>query len=300
MIPFKQVTLEDKDWIDKLCKEEDSRSADHNFTNIFVWDDSFMQKVAEVHGCLAIRLGYEDHPFYAYPVGAGDTKAAILALKEDSASHGVPLRLRGITAPHIGALEAMFPGEFQLTNDRFVYDYIYSAEKLASLGGKKLHAKRNHINRFIENNPDWSFEPVTAENIGQCAAFNEEWLALNGGDDPSEYEDEVLALRRTFANYEYLGLEGGILRAGGKTIAYTIGEKTGSDTYDVHFEKAHYDIQGSYAMINREFVRYVTEKHPEIKYINREDDMGLENLRKAKESYYPEFMVEKHTAVWSD
>lgn len=298
MIPFKPVELCDRTWVQPLIRAEDSRSADHSFANIFVWDETFRQEIAPVCGCLAIRLGYEGDPFYAYPIGGGDTKAAILALREDAQAHGVPLRLRGITAGHLDQIKAMFPGEFILTDDRYVYDYVYSAEKLATLEGKKLHAKRNHINRFLEENPDWRFDPVTPADLKECAAFTEEWLQLNAGEHPEQYADEQIALKRAFTHFHALGLEGGILRSEGRVIGYTVGEKLNSDTYIVHFEKAHYDIQGSYAIINREYVRWIMERYPEVKYINREDDIGHENLRRAKESYYPEFLLDKHTALW--
>ena len=95
-----------------------------------------------------------------------------------------------------------------------------------------------------------------------------------------------------------MGVEGGLLRSAGKVIAFTVGEVLNSNTYNVHFEKAFAEIQGAYAMINREFVKYIMQIHPEIEYINREEDLGLESLRKAKQSYYPDLMVEKYTAVW--
>ena len=83
----------------------------------------------------------------------------------------------------------------------------------------------------------------------------------------------------------------------GEVVAFTMGDRLNSDTYDVHFEKAYGELQGAYAMINREFARWVRAKHPNVRYLNREDDMGVEGLRKAKESYYPDRMVEKYAAT---
>ena len=98
-------------------------------------------------------------------------------------------------------------------------------------------------------------------------------------------------------HFEALGLEGGLIRINGSVAAFTIGDRLNGDTYDVHFEKAYAGIQGAYAMINREFARWVREHHPDIKYLNREEDMGVEGLRKAKESYYPDLLLEKYTAT---
>lgn len=296
MINFKSVGLEDKLWIDRLLASEDSMSADFNFTNIYVWDNTYRQKVAEFSGRLLIRLMYCCTPFYAFPVGGGDLKAAVEALREDAAAFGAPLKIRGITSENLLLLEALYPGEFEVADDCFSFDYVYTAQKLAELPGKKLSSKRNHINRFVESN-DWSFEPVTEENLRECIAMSEEWYQQNR--EHGNFEDERLALDRAFQSFKYLGLEGGILRSSGQIIGFTIGERLNSNTYIVHFEKAFSHIQGSYAMINREFARYVRERFPRLVYINREDDMGVENLKKAKRSYYPDLMVEKFTATWS-
>ena len=109
-----------------------------------------------------------------------------------------------------------------------------------------------------------------------------------------------MALRLALAHYDELGLEGGLIRVYGEVVAFTIGDILSSDTYDVHFEKAYGERQGAYAAINQQFARWVREHHPQVRYLNREDDMGVEGLRKAKESYYPDRMVEKHSAVWRD
>ena len=100
------------------------------------------------------------------------------------------------------------------------------------------------------------------------------------------------------AHYEQMGLDGLLLRAGGKVVAFTMGEQMGAeDTYDVHFEKAFAEVPGAYPMINREFARWVQEHYPEVRYLNREDDMGVEGLRQAKKSYYPDLLLEKYSAV---
>ena len=185
--------------------------------------------------------------------------------------------------------------------DRDGYDYLYEVERLAELGGKKLHAKRNHINRFVENNPTWAYEEITPATLPECLEMDKEWyrrsLQREGDAEERDLGDEGIALRTAMEHYEELGLEGGLIRVYGEVVAFTIGDRLSADTYDVHFEKAYGELQGAYAMINREFARWVRARHPEIRYLNREDDMGVEGLRKAKQSYYPDLMVEKHTAV---
>ena len=199
-------------------------------------------------------------------------------------------------------LEEFFPGQFTFTADRDGYDYLYEIDRLADLGGKRLHAKRNHINRFMENNPSWTYEEITPESLGECLAMDKEWyrrsLSREGEAEERDLGDEGVALRQAMEHYQALGLEGGLIRVYGEVVAFTMGDLLNSDTYDVHFEKAYGELQGAYAMINREFARWVRGRHPNVRYLNREDDMGVEGLRKAKESYYPDQMVEKHTAMW--
>ena len=298
MINFKNIELTDKPWMDRLIRQSDLRNAGFNFTNMFVWGPTFSPQVAELNGRMAIKLGYGNAPIYSYPVGGGDLKEAVNELKKDAAERGIYMCIQGITKEVLPEFEALFGGEYALKEERNFFDYVYRVETLASLAGKKLHAKRNHIHRFEEQN-DWSFEPITLDNLPECIAMNEKWMAENEQEKQMDYSAEEKALALVFSNFEALGLEGGLLRSSGEVIAYTIGEVLNSDTYVTHFEKAFSHIQGAYPMINREFAKQIMATHPEIHYVNREEDMGLENLRKAKLSYYPEFLVEKYVAIWS-
>ena len=237
-----------------------------------------------------------------FPAGGGDLASVIRKLEEEAAGRGEPLRLVCLTPRQMAELEEFFPGQFTFTADRDGYDYLYEIDRLADLGGKRLHAKRNHINRFMENNPSWTYEEITPESLGECLAMDKEWyrrsLAREGEAEERDLGDEGVALRQAMEHYQALGLEGGLIRVYGEVVAFTMGDLLNSDTYDVHFEKAYGELQGAYAMINREFARWVRGRHPNVRYLNREDDMGVEGLRKAKESYYPDQMVEKHTAMW--
>ncbi|MCL2567836.1 MAG: phosphatidylglycerol lysyltransferase domain-containing protein [Oscillospiraceae bacterium] len=295
-IHFHPVTLEDKRWVDRILRLEDSRSTDFCFTSILVWNDTYHQQLAAFGDRLLYKLFYHGAPFYGFPVGRGPLRPVICALYCDAETDGVPLKISGITAQNYQALEEEFPGQFEFTADTFAFDYVYEAESLATLAGKKLSAKRNHINRFIENNPDWAFEPIRMETLLECVFMTREWARHHQKDET--FAAELLALDIAFANYDALRLEGGLIRSGGKVVAFAIGEPINSDTYIVHFEKAFSDIQGAYPMINREFARWICATHPHIRYINREDDLGIESLQRAKRSYYPVFMVEKYSAVW--
>lgn len=298
MIELHPVTLADKQWIDPLVWAEGSSSADFNFGNIFLWDTSFHQLVGKLNERVIVLPCYDHKPFFAWPVGTGDLKPVMAELEAYAREHDFPFTLRGVTQEHLPLLGDLFPGRYTAMPERDLWDYIYSAEKLDTLSGKKLHGKRNHINRFeAENN--WSFSPLTHQDFSDCMALLDEWNSLNPEEDSTDVgaDDEYAAIRRAFENYDELGLEGGILRVDGKPVAFTMGEPVCAHTFVVHFEKAHSDLNGAYPMVNREFVRYIRSRYPSVLWINREDDMGHESLRQSKESYHPDHMVEKYTVV---
>ena len=299
MVNFKPVTLQDKAWVDKLVMAENSRSADFNFGNIYIWDKRYKQLACEYEGRMLTKLRYEGKPTFVYPVGNGDLREAMEALREFAAYKEYPFAVRGITREHIGDIEALYPGKFEYTHDTDCDDYIYDIEKLSTYSGKALHGKKNHCNRFEAEN-SWSFVSLDRELIPKCMDMLSVWTEDNSQrlDKSISYEHDAIV--RSFAAYENLGLEGGVLFANGNIVGFTLGEMTGQDTFDVHFEKAVFDMNGAYPMVCREFCRMLMSRHSELRYINREDDMGLESLRRSKLSYKPEFMVEKYTARWKN
>lgn len=305
MLDFQRPQLADKPWVDELLRYSDYRGSEYNFTNLFVWNGVYGQKLARlgdfllVHACSS-RAGCS----YFYPAGRGDVKQAIDILRADAVQRGEPFRLICMTRRQTEEVERLYPGKFEFTQDRDGSDYLYEIDRLADLGGKKLHNKRNHINRFEENNPGWTFEELTPATLHECLALNREWYRRNqDGQVAAEAADQTAegkALGLAAEHFKALGLKGGLIRTSDGVVAFTIGDPLSSDSFDVHFEKAHGEIQGAYAVINREFARWVREHYPNVRYLNREDDMGIEGLRKAKQSYYPDLMAEKHVAVWRD
>ena len=294
---FKTVTLADKAWVDEIVFSENSPSADYNFGNIYIWDKHFRQLICPFEGRMLTKLRYEGHPSFVFPIGTGPLRPAVEALRAFAAERGYPFRMHGITERHKQQLEEKFPGCFDFTEDSDFADYIYSADKLATYSGKALHGKKNHCNRFEAEN-DWEFVPLTRELIPGCMDMLDVWSEENSDRLEKSITYEHDAIVRAFAAYEKLGLEGGVLKSGGRIVGFTVGELASRDTLDVHFEKAEGSINGAYPMVCREMTRMAMARHPELKYINREDDMGLEALRFSKLSYKPEFMLKKYTACW--
>ena len=295
MIDFHRVTIADKAWVDPIVAAEDSRSADFNFGNIYMWDGAYHQLVTSLGGRMLTKLRWDRQPFFAFPIGSGPLEPALDALAEFAGQRGYPLAIRGITEEHRALLEQCCPGRFVFTPDRDNFDYLYLAEKLATMGGKKLHGKRNFCNRF-EKTHSWEFRRLTRGLIPACMEMLGQWQA-EFDTPPDGLEEEHGAIIRAFMRYDALELEGGALFAEGRLIGFTIGEVISSDTFDVHFEKAFASIPGAYPMVCREFTRQLLADHPQLVYLNREDDMGQDNLREAKLEYAPELLLAKYTAV---
>ena len=301
MIDFHTPAPEDKSWVDARLAQGNYQACEYNFTTLFTWAPGYSITIADVDGFLAARLRGSLGCGYLWPSGDGDLDRMLTDLERDAEERGVPFRLLCLTGPEMEELERLRPGEFCFTGDRDSYDYLYEIDKLADLEGRKLHGKRNHCKRFEEENPTWVYEDLSVEVLGECMEMDAAWdrrsREREGAGEAEDISNEKKALLLAAQNFETLGLEGGLLRVNGEVVAFTMGDRLSSDTFDVHFEKAFGEMQGAFAVINREFARSVRRRHPEIRYLNREDDMGIEGLRRAKESYYPDLMVEKHWAV---
>ena len=291
MLDFKQPEIEDKKWVDDCFKYVKSYNCEYTFGNLFVWSTSYFTKICKYNGFMLCRWGRDNDIKYSVPIGNGDFRDAVEKLIDDAESNGIELQIYGVTENYKKLFDEYFPGRFSYSYDEGFNDYIYSVEKMAELKGKKYHGKRNHINNFKKNYPDWKFEVLSSENIPECIELHTQWIKNH--EDEADYSYEFEAVLKAFENYEKLGFCGGLIRAGGKVIAYTMGERHSDKLFVTHFEKAPADIQGAYPIINQEFTRNCLMGY---EYVNREEDLGLEGLRKAKQSYYPEIFLEKCVA----
>ena len=299
MISFEPVTLKSKPWVDEIVLAENSESADYNFGNIYIWDKRYRQLICRFGDRMLTKLRYDGKPTFVFPIGTGPLEPAILALKKFADSRNYPFTLRGITERHRQMLEDSFGGCFDYTEDVGNADYIYDIQSLSTYAGKALHGKKNHCNRFEAENA-WHFEPITRDLIPHCMDMLSVWQETNAARLDSSISFEHDAIIRAFAAYEQLHLDGGVLFAGDAIVGFTMGEKASENTFDVHFEKAVAEMNGAYPMVCREFSRMLVAKYPSLKYINREDDMGMEALRASKLSYKPLYLLKKYTARWID
>ena len=273
------------------------RGCEYGFANLCMWG---RQQGAILDEGLVFFSQFNRKTVYLFPLGQ-NKKVLVESLMEDAAQRGIPLRLTGLLPEDCRELEALFPGQFRFHNARSDYDYIYNVEDLANLRGKAYQSKRNFANRFQKNHPDARIAPIGEENRAAVEEMLETWFASRREKDPQgDYHMEKAALRKALSHMEQLKLEGIALMEENRVLAMTLGSRLSEDTFDVHFEKALDTEEGAYARINQAFAGYLMEKYPAIRYLNREDDMGLEGLRKAKLSYHPVRLTEKYWACLKD
>ncbi|MDU1905648.1 MAG: phosphatidylglycerol lysyltransferase domain-containing protein [Dysgonomonas sp.] len=291
MISFKQIELSDKPKIDACLEGNIFRSCDFSFCNMFAWNVKFKTQFDICNKTLFLRFVESDgYMYYMMPIGPMPLKEAIQLMKEDAKACNIPFRMKGITLRMWDIIQKELPGEFEYIHDRNNDEYIYLSEKLITLSGKKLQSKRNHINRFKTDNPDWEYFPLTSANeLDECAYMLDEWENLKDDKEKSLRYDYI-ATKLMLEHFDYLQLKGGAIRVNGKIVAFTIGEKLTEDSFVVHVEKAFGEVNGAYTIVNQQFIQHEASS---FKYINREEDMGLEPLRKAKLSYQPEILLEE-------
>ena len=295
MLAFKSLELKDKDIINSYLQQQNYRASDLCFTNLYCWGRKFDTQFVTTPDWLFIR--FKDNSgrnSYLKPIGTGNLKDAIDLIQEDHSPFSTPFQIRGLTKEMIEEIEMVMPGRFNYKLNRSVSDYIYTTEKLIHLTGKKLQSKRNHINRFKREN-DWKYHSLTGNPVlvKECKNMLDKWMEVNKEEkDPSlVYDDYATTLM--LDNFEYFNLKGGLICVNNEIAAFTIGEPLTKDTVVVHVEKAFTTIHGAYTIINQQFVE---NEASEFLYVNREEDMGIENLRQAKQSYHPDILLEKYNA----
>lgn len=291
MLKFEPISLEHKEIYKDYYKKSCPRGCEMSFGNLFLWGE---QKVA-IDGDFMFFLSTFSKSFYPFPLGAGDKKQAIEKIMADAKERGIPLVITSLCEQDKTFLEQNFPDTFEFSYNDGSFDYVYDINDLADLLGKKYHKKRTHLNNFKKVHQNYRIEPFNNENLGSIRQLVEGWYSQKEGEQSSiEYEKKVF--QKALANFSALDMEGLVVLDEGEVIAVTFASPIDENTFDVHFEKAKREVDGAYVVINNEFAKYIRNKYPSVKYLNREEDMGIEGLRKSKQSYYPHHQVEKYQA----
>ena len=288
---FHKITIKDREWITERLNYEHLDGCDFSFANIYIWKHLFETEACEINGCCLLKYRMYGKLFFCFPFGSGRKTACIDFLKDYCKKQGLSLTIKPVLKEQKKWLTDNYPGEFEITEVRDEFDYMYNADDLAYLKGRHFHSKRNHIHNFIKNY-DWEYEPLTTENIQECLEIEQKWLSSK-----ECITDEILnekeAVCCALEEFQQLGLSGGILKVNGKGCAFSIYEPLNQDTAVVHIEKGLRDFEGIYAMINQQTALRICDGY---KYINREDDAGEPGIRKAKLSYQPVSLIEKYQA----
>ncbi|MCK9181757.1 MAG: GNAT family N-acetyltransferase [Fibrobacteraceae bacterium] len=295
MIQFKPISLADRPIFEKYLKKSEKQDCSYAFANLFAWKHLYHTLWCEKDGFLITRFHIAGSEKIAYlePLGNGDLEQILSEIKSDADAVKQPLRLAALSNRFFeNAQKSNILKDFYFYKNRDLANYIYSAEKLRSLSGKSLHSKRNHIAKFEELYPECKGRTLTREDFPAIQRILDKWSS-NQEEENSTMKMEREMIRTALENYEALGLHGVILCANGKAVAFSFGSMINSDTFCVHVEKADEDYKGAFARINQVMAESLPKS---VKYINREEDLGLLNLRKAKLSYHPETIAEEYFA----
>jgi len=285
------VAVKDRALFESYLNRPDHMGSECAFTNLFIWRDYYRTFWTEKYGFLIIKVTCEDETYYLQPFGGRDEDLPLLIrdLHEDS---GGPFMFHGIYECSLERLSKLGCEE-EFTEARDMWDYVYLREDLANLSGRRYHGQKNHYNNFVKENPGYVFETINQENYAECLNFGEEWCQERMKEDKSVYW-ELRAMQEAFVNFRALGLRGGAIRINGKIEAMGFGKSINGICADLNVEKANPQIRGLYAAINKECAEKIWA---DMKYLNREEDMGHEGLRRAKEALHPAFMVKKYNLL---
>ena len=298
MIPFKPITIADKETITAYTLASNFPNCDFAFSNMCSWRFLYDSEYAIEDDFLFIRFyihrNNKKHQAYMFPSGNGDLKKAIEKLEKDAGENNHPLRILVVNPDGKNRLESLFSDEFIFTSDRDHFDYIYLREDLLTLKGKKYQSKRNHFNKFSKNYA-YTYLPITRETIPECLELEYKWYQANRTkEDAEDLIFENRSMIYALNHFDALGLTGGAIKVENEIIAFTYGSPVNQNTFAVHVEKADVRFDGIFSVINREFVAHIPEQYV---YINREEDLGIPGLRKSKLSYQPTIILEKYWAL---
>lgn len=295
---FKPVTLDDIRPIrDILLRYATSRTCDFSIGGIFMWIDYFDYKYCILDDTLFIKGVTEDdvtRPAFSLPIGKMGIEESVALLSDYCDTHRMELQFSAVPEEALPSLRTAGATHEEQLDDWS--DYLYSAEALAALTGKKLSKKRNHVNRFITDNPGYKFEPLTAATLPAVKEFfRSSHLPLSKPALADIEREQVIHVLDNLHRYPF---EGAVLTTPADgVVAFTIGEVI-RDTLHVHIEKMNHEIAGAGETVNKLFAEMMTKRHPEIIYINRQEDVGDPGLRHAKESYHPLTLLRKYNVMF--
>lgn len=292
MEDFKPLELIHKPLFDRFLSREQPRTSELTFTNLFMWRNCYGTTWAVREGCLLIILKDGKRGAFGLPPIGGDHKAAaldslVVELRKMSDRPLISRAGRDLVENYADATR------YEISEDRDNSDYVYLARDLITLSGNRFHGKKNHVNRFVKNYR-FEYKELDSELVRSFLDLQETWCELRNCDENPGLMDENGAIIEALKNYEALGYKGGAILIDSKVEAFSLGEMLNHDTAVIHIEKANPEIPGLYAAISQRFCQAAWSG---ARFVNREQDLGIETLRKAKLSYNPDHLEAKYTLV---
>lgn len=294
---WKPIDIEDKELLTSFFLAQPILVSDLTFTNLYLWHYARHISYVILNDCLVIKTQYPNaNPFIFYPIHKENNleakKQTILQIIERCKGKNLEFSIHSLSQKDKDELESLMPHTFKFIYREDRSDYIYSIPELIALKGKKYHKKKTHLNRFLERY-DFQYEALNANNANALIHTYQIWFGKINDNASSGLRNEYIGIIECLKEFERLDFQGGILKVNDEIIAFSFGEPLNSNTIVIHIEKANIEYQGAYQAINREFLANAWNSY---NLVNREEDLGIEGLRKAKQSYHPLYLQHKFDA----
>ena len=289
-INFRDLTPEDAAWAAPILRRSGKMGCEFSYTTAYMWSGYYNVRIAQVENAVLLCSGSDANTSSFLPPVGIPLQQGVELLQQYTKNNGVPLRLHGVDDETLSRLCELYPNRVQFEAHDEDFDYLYLTEALATLPGNTYHSKKNHINSFTRQHA-WRFETLSENNVADALDVSAQWCLEKGSCTDDGLSSEKCAIRRLLRCREQLSVTGGLIYADDKAVAFTLGSPINDEVYDIHVEKALSAYAGAYAVINREFAKTLTA----YRYVNRENDMGIPGLRRAKESYRPAILLKKYT-----
>lgn len=293
---FKALNITNKDEIQSYFSASKVLVSDLTFTNLYLWHFARKIEWCVVCECLIIRTTYPGKtPFIFYPLHKNNDKnakkCALQACMDEFKKQNLPFSIHSLSNADKNELTELFGDIFDFVYNEDRSDYIYDCAELIALAGKKYHKKKTHYNNFCKAY-DFSYEMLNGENAQEVASVYDVWF--DGLIEKTQgLKNEYIGIRACLENFDKLDFKGGVLRIDGQIVAFSLGEMLNDECVVIHIEKADIAYNGAFQAINREFLAHEWSK---AKLVNREEDLGIEGLRKSKQSYHPLYLEQKFEA----
>ena len=295
-LSFRKITIEDLPAINEIVRTSGSFTCDYTIGGIFMWVDYFDYEFCIYEDTLFISGKSENHldrRAFSCPIGKLPLPKAIAVLQDYCTQNNIELNFSAIPADKMTCFTAFNP-DCRVEELEDWGDYVYEAESFATLSGKKMAKKRNHVNRFKSDFPNYTVETITPSNADELKQSMIKWHTNNEYASTTEDEElrQVCQILDHPESYPFTGIA---LRkeAGGEIVAFSLAEVINNTAF-VHIEKMNHEIAGAGETVAHLLVNKLIEENPEIKYINREEDCGDPGLRRAKESWQPAMILRKY------